>query len=181
MFYTKKGDDGFTDSYACHQRFSKGSVLAESLGSLDEINSLLGWCRAKSGGFGQVAGWELGDLVADMQEQLFLIQAEVAGADKRISLRATEKLEAVIEQIDAELPPIKNFILSGETELSAMFDYARAVARRTERRLSAGALLGGVKLSAPAQTYLNRLSSVLYALARWCNYRLGAVEKSPHY
>ena len=83
--------------------------------------------------------------------------------------------------IDKELPPIKSFIIPGGTELSAMLDVARTVARGAERQVVAVAESGDIKLQSTTLAYLNRLSSLLYALARLVNHRAGIVDRKPTY
>ena len=184
MLYTKKGDKGQTKLYHCDQSLSKSSQIAEALGTLDEINSLLGWCKIKAEGRG-----EIGQILEETQNSLFSVQAELAGAPKRLSKTAVKRVETLIKAIGKELPPIKNFIITGGTELSAMLDVARTVARRAERQVVAVAEIGDalrrssgqVKLQPSTLSYLNRLSSLLYALARLVNHRAGIVEKKPSY
>lgn len=87
----------------------------------------------------------------------------------------------MIDTIENELPPIKTFFISGGTELSALFDIARTIARRAERRLVEVSKESKVKTGADSHAYLNRLSSLLYALARLINHRSGINEESPKY
>ncbi|MEK7104679.1 MAG: ATP:cob(I)alamin adenosyltransferase, partial [Patescibacteria group bacterium] len=80
-----------------------------------------------------------------------------------------------------ELPPIKTFFISGGTELASVFDIARTIARRAERRVIAVADEGKIEIKASTKAYLNRLSSVLYAFARLANHKAGISEESPDY
>jgi len=198
MLYTRKGDGGTTKLFGCEQkRISKSSATAEALGSLDEINSLLGLVkvRAKESG---LAVKSLNDepvwrIVHAIQHNLFIIQAELAGADKRLGESKVKALEAVIDNLENELPPIKSFFVSGGTELGATFDYARTIARRAERRvvkIAEGEVgpqkseprgLTSVAVGEPTRQYLNRLSSALYALARYSNFSAGIKEEAPTY
>lgn len=186
MLYTRKGDGGTTKIFGCDspdgkegQRLSKSSPIAEALGSLDEINSLLGLCKVKSPQKGEA-------LLAQVQHNLFIIQAELAGAPKTILAEKVTAVEKVIDEIEQKLPPIKTFFVAGGTELAALFDYARTVARRAERRawhaeVEAKAAGGKSLLSQPSFAYLNRLSSLLYALARLANHESGITEEPPTY
>ena len=174
MLYTGKGDKGQTKLYHCDQRLSKSSQIAEALGSLDEINSFLGWCKVKAEERG-----EIGTILEEAQNHLFSIQAELAGAPKKLSKTAVTKVGAVIKAIEKELPPIKSFIVPGGTELSTMLDVARTIARRAERQVVS--VSKDVKLSPVTLAFLNRLSSLLYALARLANHRAGIEEKKPSY
>jgi len=183
MLYTGKGDDGNTNIFGCcDQRISKSSAVAEALGDLDELNSFLGICKVKSKDDDILVNGESSqDIIDDIQQNLFIIQAEVAGGDKKISEEKIKEAENIIATIEKELPPIKNFFVSGGAELSALFDFSRTIARRAERKVVEAKEEGKVKISPNTLTYLNRLSSLLYAMARIVNYRLGLEEKSPRY
>ncbi len=163
MLYTRKGDKGTTRTYGCNQRISKSSAIAEALGSLDEITHIL-----------------------EIQQTLFMIQAEVAGFPMKISAKKVKHLEALIDEAEKILPPIKTFFISGGTELAATFDFARTLARRAERRVVAVHEAhehekGAVKLGPHTLPYLNRLSSILYAFARLANYYAQVGEEAPKY
>ncbi len=175
MLYTRKGDGGTTKTFGCDQRISKSSAVAEALGSLDEINSLLGLCKVKAGTN------ETAKILDRAQHNLFIIQAELAGADKHLAAEKVTEAEAIVDEIEKQLPPITSFFVSGGTELGAMFDVARTIARRAERRVVAVSEEGKVKLGQATMQYLNRLSSLLYALARLTNHRSGIKEEPPHY
>jgi ATP:cob(I)alamin adenosyltransferase len=174
MLYTKKGDDGKTQIFDCDQRFSKSSAVAEALGALDEVNSFLGVVKCK------VNNQDKG-IMHQIQENLFIIQAEVGGAEKKISKDKISEIEKIIDKIEKELPPIKTFFISGATELSAKLDFARTLARRAERRVIKVKEEGLVKISQNTLAYLNRLSSLLYALARQSAYKSGIKESAPTY
>jgi cob(I)alamin adenosyltransferase len=192
MLFTGSGDDGTTKTFGCAQRVSKSSAIAEALGTLDEINSLLGLCKIKSyeSGF-EFSGRKLGDIVGSIQQNLFIIQAEFAGAEKNIEKAKVIELEEMIKGIEKELPPIRTFFISGGAELAAMFDFARTVSRRAERRAVAAhealsaEVSSGVEskrlISVLTLAYLNRLSSALYALARLSNHKSGINEEPPSY
>jgi cob(I)alamin adenosyltransferase len=174
MLYTRKGDGGTTKTLAQEGRISKSSLPAEALGTLDEINSWLGVCKVK-------APSELATILGEVQQNLFTIQAEVAGADKHLAAEKIVAIEAIIDAAEKELPPITSFFVSGGTELAASLDYARTVARRAERRVVAAREAGEIKLGDEGAKYLNRLSSLLYALARLANHRSGIKEEQPRY
>jgi len=176
MLYTRKGDKGQTQLYHCDQRLTKSSQIAEALGALDEVNSFLGWCKVKAG-----EKSEVGQILGEMQEHLFSTQAELAGAPKKLSKMVATKIELIIKKIEKELPPINNFIISGGTEMSAMLDVARTMARRAERQVVAVAEIKDQKISPQTLSFLNRLSSLLYALARLANHRAGIAEAKPRY
>lgn len=167
MLFTGKGDDGTTYFFGSKERFGKDTPLVEALGTCDELNSLLGYLRAKISGDSA--------LIEEVQQDLFIIQAELAGADKHIVEEKVKTMEERINAIEKELPPIKTFFVPGANEESALYDMARTLARRTERRVVA---LGDKVPSKWTLAYLNRLSSLLYALARKHG---GGEETKPHY
>lgn len=182
MLYTRKGDNGTTKTFSCDQRISKSSAIAEALGSLDEINSFLGLCKVKSyeNNF-LVNDKKIGDLVHTIQENLFVAQAELAGSPLNISDEKVKECEEIVNEIEKILPPIKTFFISGGVELGAMFDFARTIARRAERRVVQVSEEGVVIVSKSTRAYLNRLSSILYAFARLSSHLSGVQEQAPMY
>lgn len=175
MLYTGKGDNGKTSAFGCNQRFSKSSAIAEALGTLDEVNSFLGVVKVNK------RAVEIAQILAGVQQNLFTVQAEVAGADKHITEVKVRELEKIINAIEAELPQIKTFFVSGGTELAALLDFSRTLARRAERRVVGVSDEGVQKVSKDTLAYLNRLSSLLYALARQVNNKSGIKEEPPKY
>jgi len=180
--YTGKGDRGTTKFFGCDQkRVSKSSAVAEALGDLDELNSFLGVVKVykKALSF-KVSGSSLSKILEEIQENLFIICAHVAGADKNIVEKKVKKMEELIAECEKELPEIKTFTIAGGTELSALLDFARALARRAERRVVA--TNDEMRTISPEiLKYLNRLSSTLFALARLTNLRSGIKESAPSY
>jgi len=192
MLYTRKGDNGTTKTFGCDQRISKSSIIAEALGSLDEINSYLGLCKVKARkeklnlkglalNSQKGEALEVAQIVHDIQKNLFIIQAELAGASMSIDEEKIKEVESIIDDIEKELPPIKTFFISGGTELAALFDIARTISRRAERRIIAVGDEGKIEIKNSTKAYLNRLSSILYAFARLANFREGITEESPDY
>lgn len=210
--FTGKGDNGTTKTFGCDQRISKSSAIAEALGSLDEINSFLGLCKVQSAYLGLKLGQEkISEIVHDIQKNLFIIQAELAGAEKTIEERKVKEVEEIINTIEKALPPINTFFISGgspylESEqlsgagLASIFDIARTIARRAERRVvqvaeeqmnqtlfekdfpSQKPANGSNHLiSSHTRAYMNRLSSILYALARYSSFSAGISEEAPDY
>lgn len=180
-FYTGQGDKG--TSKMGKSEVSKDSGLFQLLGGLDELNSWIGFCRAgavKTPKLKALAGW-----LKEVQEGLFVAQAEVAALGSgfkpkfKIAVAKTAWLEKIIQEIDKKLPPITKFIIPGASEASSRIDVARVLARKTER--AAKALSVSVRLSPELLQYLNRLSSFLFALARWTNYVLKIKEENPSY
>ncbi len=182
MLYTGKGDNGTTKTFGCDQRISKSSAVAEALGSVDEINALLGVLKMEGKEQKAVMGLDYHALISDVQQDLFVIQAELAGADKTMDHSRVEKVEGWVNAIEHELPPITTFFVSGGTALGALADFARTVSRRGERRVVA-ALENDPNKAVHSEllAYMNRLSSLLYALARLANFRAGVKEEKPHY
>lgn len=192
MLYTRKGDNGTTKTFGCDQRISKSSAIAEALGSLDEINSFLGLCKVKAQKEKLfVDKLEVSQIVHNIQKNLFIIQAELAGASMSIDEEKVKELENIVDSIEKELPKIKTFFISGGTELASIFDIARTICRRAERRVIAVSdsysadiskdQEGKIEIKLSTKSYLNRLSSVLYALARLTNYKAMIGEESPDY
>lgn len=184
MLYTRKGDSGTTKTFGCDQRISKSSLVAEALGSLDEINSFLGLVRAKTQNLSfKIRSGEIkfSEIILEVQQNLFIVQAEVAGSTLSIAQEKINKVENIVDEIEKVLPPINSFFISGSTELSATFDFARTLSRRAERRVVAAKEEGKIIVSAETLSYLNRLSSLLYALARISSHLEGVEEIKPDY
>ena len=184
MLYTRKGDSGTTKTFGCDQCISKSSTVAEALGTLDEINSFLGLVRAKTIGASfkiKIKKIKFSDLILEIQQNLFIVQAEVAGATISITAEKVKQVENIVDEIEKVLPPIKSFFLSGATETGAMFDFARTLSRKAERRVVAAKEEGKITISIETMSYLNRLSSLLYALARISSHTNGVPEIKPNY
>lgn len=184
MLYTRKGDNGTTTIFGCNQKLSKSSAIAEALGTLDETNSFLGVIKSKS-------DKKTKEIIENIQNNLFVIQAQVAGADKKLKEDEIKIIEDIINGIEKKLPPIKSFLVSGTNEVSANFDFARTLVRRAERRVVEVSEEEAALQPTPARhdsaeskidpqtlAYLNRLSSLLYAFARLF---AGKKEKAPKY
>ena len=175
--FTGKGDGGTTKTFGCNQqRISKSSELPEALGSLDELNAFLGFVKMRAKGEERIA-----PVVRDIQEALFIVQAQTAGADKILKEGIVAAVEKIVNDIEKEIPPVKGFSIAGGTELSALLDVARTLARRAERRVVAVKEGGLRDLPSVTMAYLNRLSSLLFALARLANHLAGVKEENPRY
>lgn len=180
--YTKKGDDGTTGLFGSKGRISKTSPITEALGTLDELNAVIGVCRAKYDTHGiTVLGLPASDVLFDVQQHLFIIQAELAGADKHIDQAKIDWLEQTTDGIESGLEPITTFLLPGASELSSFVDLARTVARRAERRVVEVADEGVTEIHSETLAYCNRLSSLLYAMVRLTNDVLDKDENAPTY
>ncbi len=177
IFYTGRGDEG--ESLFGKKELPKSDALFELLGNLDELNSLVGVCRANPSDFDAV--------LKRVQEVVFIAQAEVAATGFEYEIKPVNKmsaaytafLETEIKKLDEKLPALKNFVLPGGTRLAAELDLARAVARRAER--SAVAFNEKKPLSPEILKFLNRLSSLIFALARFANKSAERNEESPNY
>jgi cob(I)alamin adenosyltransferase len=170
--YTRTGDDGST-SLLAGGRVSKADVRIAASGALDELNCAIGVARAASPSpSADVA-------LATIQRHLFELGADLAETGKRpptnrISPSATTWMENEIDRMDAELPPLKNFILPGGGETAAQIHFARALCRRAEREVVR--LAQTEVVDASALVFLNRLSDFLFIMARHENF-LSAVPE----
>lgn len=177
MLYTRKGDGGTSGLFGTTVRLPKDSPIYEALGTLDELTSLLGFCRACASR--KEFGSEIASEILTIQQCLCIIQAEVAGSQKKIDREQVLLLEQTIDRFEAQIENPHAFIIPGSTELSGLLDYARAVSRRAERAVTAVAIERGV--SDHTRSYLNRLSSLMYVLARYSAVREEAAELAPSY
>ena len=172
--YTRTGDDGTTGLLG-PGRVPKSDPRVEAYGSVDELNAALGVVRSLD-----AAAWLATDLAA-IQSRLFSLGAELAATTPeplatmdRIGDADVAALERVIDRLDAELPPLKNFVLPAGSALAAQLHLARTVCRRAERRLVT--LGASASLEPRLVRYLNRLADLLFVMARWCNRRAGLPE-----
>lgn len=180
--YTGKGDKGTTKLFDSPQgeRVSKAGLMFEVLGTLDELNTCIGWCKVAAADL--LIDDQSGiSILREVQDHIFTIQAEVAGAQKTISETSISDIEGIINAVELELPEITTFLIPGGNELSARLDMARALSRRVERRLVALNEEGKRALSEHSLKYSNRLSSLLYALVRIVNHRGNIDESAPSY
>src|SRR3989344_3172657 len=163
MLYTRKGDDGTSGILGTKARFPKNSPIYEALGTLDELNSLLGVCRAHF-------HFKKGDVdvvneIKNVQECLFIIQAELAGAPKSVLQKHISGLERVIEKIETISGNPHSFLIPGSTKTSALLDYARSVSRRAERRVLNAHLVR--KVSFPTRKGIQQTRKTVEICARW--------------
>ena len=182
-FFTGKGDGGTTKLFDSPQgvRVSKSSPIFECLGQLDELNSITGWCKAGCMDDFSVDNRAGKDILRGVQDHLFTIQAEVAGAPKSIPQESIDTMTAIIKNIESQLPEVTSFLIAGGTEFSARLDIARAISRRAERRLVMLHESGDRVISDTSRAYANRLSSLFYAMTRFANHQAGIVETPPQY
>ena len=175
--YTKKGDAGQTALFG-GARVSKSSLRVAAYGDVDELNSILGVVRAHDPG-ARVEG-EL----SRIQSELFDLGAELArdpdsradpGSD-RIDAESIERLESSVDELERDLLPLKQFILPGGCASASFLHVARTTCRRAERAAVALGADGTVRGELLA--YLNRLSDLLFVMARHENHARG-VEDVP--
>ncbi len=175
-FYTGKGDKG--TSYVGKKSVSKTCLEIEALGQLDELNSMIGVLKSQ-----KISG-ELKKILHQIQENLFIIQANVAYlmlggrySPPSMPMSKVTEVEKIIDRIENRLPPIKTFIISGANNISAWLDLLRAKSRNVER--SVLKIKHIKRLNTDIRAYLNRLSSLFFALARW--EAKNRKEKNPKY
>jgi cob(I)alamin adenosyltransferase len=173
--YTKTGDAGETSLFD-NSRVSKADPRVEAYGEVDETNACLGAARAAG------VDAQTGALIESLQKDLFALGARLADPSSRIAGRVTkaaitgrdvERLEEAIDALEATLPPLRRFILPGGSPAGAWLHLARTVCRRAERRVIA---LGAGAVDAILIVYLNRLSDLLFVIARAVNHRAGVPE-----
>ncbi len=158
--YTRRGDDGST-GLADGQRVQKNSAHMEAIGAIDELNSLIGVLVAME------IPQDLKEQLLEIQHDLFAIGAGLATPiNSLLQQDAVTKLESEIDRLDANLPPLKKFILPGGSTEAAICHSARAVCRRAERRVLTMQQSEGDQSDLCSLQYLNRLSDFLFVLAR---------------
>jgi cob(I)alamin adenosyltransferase len=171
--YTKSGDAGET-SLVGGERVSKADLRVAAYGEVDELNSVLGLARSLRG------GEELDALLGRIQNELFTLGADLASPAgtpvPRIAEARIAEMEQAIDHYLGELEPLAEFILPGGSQLGATLHLARTVARRAERAVVA--LSQREEVNPPALCYLNRLSDLLFVLARVANRRAGVAEQA---
>ncbi|MAE66426.1 MAG: ATP:cob(I)alamin adenosyltransferase [Phycisphaeraceae bacterium] len=172
--YTRTGDDGSTALYG-GDRVAKDSLRIEACGTLDELNAALGLAAVIC------PEGELADTVIGLQRRLFEIGADLATPGNardpsRLNDAATSDIESRIDRFWSTLPEMKHFILPGGTELAARLHVARAIARRAER--CCVTLSRDEPVDRRLLVWLNRLSDLLFAMARRAN-QLEGLEDVP--
>ena len=167
--YTRTGDDGKT-SLVGGGRVSKHAKRPAAYGEVDELNSVLGMARLQCGA--DTASHNMDDQFARIQNDLFDLGADLATVDDmkpalRITAAQVSRLEKEIDEINDNLSALNSFILPGGTSLAAWLHLARTVARRAERQMTELATVEPV--NEHAMQYINRLSDLLFVLARHAN------------
>ena len=172
--YTRTGDSGETSLFD-GTRVKKHDPRVDAYGEVDELNAWLGFVRSSE------IDDDLDAELVQIQRDLFALGAQLADPADKIANRVTKaalddddvtRLEQVIDRLEAEVPPLRRFILAGGIPAGAALHVARTVCRRAERRIVS--LTPAV--DAVLVRYVNRLSDLLFVLARAVNYRAGAAE-----
>jgi cob(I)alamin adenosyltransferase len=174
--YTRTGDKGETGLVG-GARVPKDSTRVEAYGSVDEINSALGLARSA------LNDHEIGLVLEELQKDLFVAGADLAGHRKsqevpRITMERVFELERLIDRFESELPPLHAFILPGGGRAGAALHFVRTEARRAERRIVT--LSRQEDINEQLIPYINRLSDLLFVLARVVNHREKQTEVEWH-
>ena len=175
--YTKTGDDGNTNLFGGggNSRVRKSDARIDSYGNIDELNGCIGWAAV-------VAPQAVAEPLRNIQNDLFVIGSHLAVADgaalpaslPTLDDSIVARLEMQIDAAVATLPPLRNFILPGGSELAARLHIARTVCRRAERRLVRFA--EDRPVAPTILTFLNRLSDWLFVQARVANHAGGVAD-----
>jgi cob(I)alamin adenosyltransferase len=177
--YTRTGDAGETSLFG-GARVRKDDARVDSYGEVDELNAWLGIVRAALVAPGTDMT-TLDEALVRIQRDLFALGAELADPHQKIADRVAKamltdadvtRLEQLIDQLEADLPPLRRFILPGGAPAGASLHIARTVCRRAERRMVALA----PPIDAVLLRYINRLSDLLFVMARTANRRAGVTE-----
>jgi cob(I)alamin adenosyltransferase len=173
--YTKTGDQGETGLFD-GTRVPKSDPRVAAYGDLDELNAWLGLVRSSS------SDEQLAPMLEQIQRDLFALGARLADPRNRIAARVTKaavtsddvaRLEGWIDLLESEPPPLRRFILAGGSQSGATLHLARTVCRRAERAMVG---LGPDAFERELLIYVNRLSDLLFVMARVANRRSGATE-----
>lgn len=169
--YTRTGDDGTTGLFG-GVRVPKSGARVEAYGTVDELNAAIGCVRANGPSVRMAA------MLEEVQSDLFVLGAELAcapGKEDKLKMRLLEdadctRLEGFIDTLEASLPQLQSFVLPGGSTGSAYLHLARTICRRAERTVLS---LGDSPARASIQVYLNRLSDLLFVMARFENQETG--------
>jgi cob(I)alamin adenosyltransferase len=166
--YTRTGDDGST-GLGDGSRVKKTSHRIEAIGAVDELNSIIGVLLVEE------MPSNLRAMLTDIQHELFDLGGELSiPSQSTLSDKHVQRLETLLDELNDNLPPLKEFILPGGSPAAAICHLARAVCRRAERR---AAHLGETEKTNPISTrYLNRLSDLLFVIARVLNAHAGRLD-----
>jgi cob(I)alamin adenosyltransferase len=168
--YTRTGDDG-TTSLGSGARRKKYDLRIEAYGTLDELNAVLGLLRLHTAGDSDIdaALGRIQNDVFDVEADLSLAEKGPGGARLTVTDTQVQWLESQIDKLNADLAPLKSFILPGGSAASAWLHLARTVCRRAERIMVELRDQPGEDVSAPSLKYVNRLSDYLFVAGRYAN------------
>jgi cob(I)alamin adenosyltransferase len=173
--YTRTGDSGDTGLFD-GTRVAKSDPRVAAYGDVDELNAWLGLARV------DVADDQFSGMLQAIQRDLFALGARLADPARKIAERVTKaavtsedisRLEGWIDLLEAELPPLRRFVLAGGSRGGAALHVARTICRRAERAMVS---LGREAFEPELLVYVNRLSDLLFVMARAANHRAGAAE-----
>ena len=173
--YTRTGDSGETGLFD-GQRVPKSDARVDAYGEVDELNAALGLVLAEP------LDADIAEMLRAVQRDLFALGGRLADPSRKIALRVGKvlmgapeiaRLEGWIDQLESELPVLRRFILPGGSRAGALLHAARTVCRRAERRI---VLIGPDALDPELLAYTNRLSDLLFVVARAVNRRAGVPE-----
>ncbi len=178
--YTRLGDQGETSLYTpkgVPKRLSKAHARVEAYGTIDELNAVMGVVRAELR-----PGDPLAPLLVHLQNRLFHAGYDIStmpqpeGLPHTIGRDDVERLEREIDGLQAQLPPLKNFVLPSGVRAAAYLQQARTIARRAERRVVAAS--AEADFNPEVVPFLNRMSDLLFVLARYVNLRDGGEDEA---
>jgi cob(I)alamin adenosyltransferase len=176
--YTKRGDAGET-SLVGGQRVAKDALRIEAYGTVDELNAFVGMAAVSCGEDSRLAA--LATILRRVQHELFnlgsilaTLPADVHPQQPRVTSLETAQLEREIDAMNADLAPLRSFVLPGGTRLNAELHVTRTICRRAERLLVA--LAREESIPPEIIPYLNRLSDAMFVWSRWVNHALGVPE-----
>jgi cob(I)alamin adenosyltransferase len=181
--YTRTGDDG-TTALGDGTRRRKDDPRVVAYGSVDETNSALGIARLSTAGSANEDLAVIDRVLARAQNDLFDLGADLcvpvekkiesqkrAHAPLRVAISQVEALEKAIDELNADLAPLRSFVLPGGAPAAAALHMARTICRRAERDMTMLASIQGEEVGAAALAYVNRLSDYLFVAARYANER----------
>ncbi|HEX6000974.1 MAG TPA: cob(I)yrinic acid a,c-diamide adenosyltransferase [Hyphomicrobiaceae bacterium] len=182
--YTRTGDSG-TTALGTGERVPKHALRIAAYGGVDETNAAIGMARVHLAGADPGLAAAIDPILARIQNDLFDLGADLCAPESsgpgagskpaperlRVSEAQVGRLEAEIDQLNAELAPLRSFVLPGGSPAAAALHVARTVCRRAERTISQLTSLPGEPVSTPARKYINRLSDLLFVASRYANDR----------
>lgn len=169
IIYTRKGDGGKTGLFGGRKRVSKASLVIETIGSIDNLNSFIGIIISN------LKNKKVKNLLVKIQQDLMTINSVIAGSKIKLGKSKVKNIEEIIDGLGGELPYLNKFILPNGSVDASLLHFARSLTREAERRIVA--LNEARKLKPELLMYINRLSDLLFMLARYINFRSGVKEK----